>query len=93
VKNPSSDASSNVGANSSNNDSFPGKTGDIGPPDSKEVTDYIKAKKTNTAEELLGKDGGSGSVVIKDDLRTLYQISLAKETADASASQTWRKKS
>lgn len=82
----SSDGSSNTGANSSNNDSFPVKTGDIGLPDSKEIADYIKAKKTNTAEELLGaKTGGSGSVVIKDDLRTLYQISLAKETADASA--------
>jgi len=34
----------------SNSDSSD-ETGDIGPPDSKEVTDYIKAKRTNTAEK------------------------------------------
>jgi len=49
------------------------KTGDIGPPDPKEVTDYIKAKRTNTLETVSAKTGGSGSVVIKDDL--LHSIS------------------
>lgn len=64
----------------------PARIGDIGLPDSKEVADYIKARKTSATEELLGaKTGGGGSVVIKDDLRILYQVNLAKDTAEASA--------
>lgn len=81
----STGGSSNTNSNSSNRNSISVKTGDIGLPDSKEVADYIKARKTSTTEELLGaKTGGAGSVVIKDDLRTLYQVNLAKDTADAS---------
>lgn len=62
------------------------EAGEIGLPDPERVAESIKTKKTSPAEELLGaKTGGGGSVVIKDDLRTLFQVNLAKEVAEASA--------
>lgn len=72
---------------SSNSDqSLSTEAGAIGLLDPQRVVEAIKAKKTSTAEELLGaKTGGTGSVTIKDDLRTFVQIKQAKEVAQASA--------
>lgn len=60
--------------------------GEIGLPDPGQVSESIQASPTSTAEELLGaKTGGNGSVVVKDDINTLFKVNLAKETAEASA--------
>lgn len=82
-----SNGSSEVEGSSSNSDeSLSLEAGAIGLLDPRKVAEAIKAKKTSTAEELLGaKTGGTGSVTIKDDLRTFVQIKQAKEVAQASA--------
>lgn len=80
-----SNGSTEVESSSSNSD-LKLEAGAIGLFDPRKVAEAIKAKKTSTAEELLGaKTGGTGSVTIKDDLRTFVQVKEAKEVAQASA--------
>lgn len=81
-----SNGSSEVESSSNSDQSFSIEAGAIGLLDPRKVAEAIKAKKTSTAEELLGaKTGGTGSVTIKDDLRTFVQVKEAKEVAQASA--------
>jgi hypothetical protein len=63
-----------------------GSVGAMGIPDPTVVFANIEDRQTSATEELLGtKQGGDGSPVIKDDTGYMFDVELARETANASA--------
>jgi hypothetical protein len=63
-----------------------GSVGAMGIPDPNVVLGNIEDRQTSTTDELLGtKQGSDGSPVIKDDTAYMFDVELARETANASA--------